>query len=50
MQICADGVIRINRILNLLLGMKKIRLLSRCGIKELGRFLEKNAKGFVPSW
>ena len=50
MQIYADGVIRIDRLLNLLLGMKKIRLLSRCGIKELGLFLEKNAKGFVPFW
>src|SRR3989454_666556 len=44
-QIYADGVIRIDRLLNLLLGKKKIRLLSRCPIKELGLFLEKNAKG-----
>jgi hypothetical protein len=29
--------------------MKKIHLLSRFGIKELGLFLEKNAKRFVPA-
>ena len=46
-EIHAHRVVSIDRFLNLLLGMKKVSLLSRFGIKELGIFLKRNAKGFV---
>ncbi len=46
-EIHAHRVVSIDRFLDLLLGMKKISLLSRFGIKELGIFLKRNAKGFV---
>ena len=46
-QVHAYRVVGIDRFLDLLLRVEKIRFLSRFGIKELGIFVEGNAKRFV---
>ena len=46
-KINPNRIVRIDRFFNLLLRVKEVRFLSRFGIKKLGIFLKRNAKGFM---